>query len=561
MSGQSKKRWHDHIIGLGLAAAYLAVLLATAEDIGYSRDEGFYFKAASLYQPWFDILLEDPSSATDSEVIYKHWKYNHEHPALMKVLFGFSHRFLHENTELLSAATAYRLPGMLAAALAVYILYLWGSMVFGRRAGVFAALAFALMPRVFYHAHLACFDIPITAMWLVVTFFYWRSLTSWKYGIAAGVAFGVALCVKLNAFFLPFVLGLHYLALLGHRFYLKEKMRSIHLSERPRIPGPWAFIFGLATAPPMFMAHWPWLWHDTWERLQKYVGFHSSHVHYNTAWFGENIIQAPTPILFPTTMTAFTIPTIILLLFIVGVLLRLRHHMPSNFARQLDDHWKKSGPQSVSGLDLLLVMSAAFSIALISLPSVPIFGGTKHWMPSFPFIALIAGAAAARASDHVRDAFRRLPARIVGAVTIGFLLLAPVQQTIASHPFGLCSYVPFIGGAPGAATLGMTRQFWGYTTAGVLPWLNKNVPERAKVEFHDSASSAVRMYRKQGTMRRDISIGNLKIASYALMHHELHMVRNEAWVWNAFKVIAPVHVLTYQGVPIVSIYERPRKKR
>ncbi|HUT76877.1 MAG TPA: hypothetical protein VM285_04280, partial [Polyangia bacterium] len=141
--------------GLLLAAAFLAVLLATAGDVGFARDEGFYFQAAREYQRWFDLLADDPGRAIGADAVAAHWRTNSEHPALMKVLFGLSHRLLHDGLGLLQPSTAYRVPGMLAACLAVYLLFIWGTAVAGRAAGFFAAAAFALMPRVFYHAHLA----------------------------------------------------------------------------------------------------------------------------------------------------------------------------------------------------------------------------------------------------------------------------------------------------------------------------------------------------------------------------------------------------------------------
>ena len=37
----------DHLIGGGIATAYVGWLLATARTLGFSRDEGFYFRAAA----------------------------------------------------------------------------------------------------------------------------------------------------------------------------------------------------------------------------------------------------------------------------------------------------------------------------------------------------------------------------------------------------------------------------------------------------------------------------------------------------------------------------------
>ncbi len=547
---RASKRLHRHLVGLLAGAVYLTALLATAKDVGFTRDEGFYFSAARSYQKWFDVLIENPSDALTKKTIDRYWSNNHEHPALMKTLFGFSERFFHKKWQLMGPSTAMRLPAMLTAAATLYLLIVFGAEIFGLRAGIAAALFFALMPRVFFHAHLACFDVPITFMWLLVFYLYYRSLASRRFGVAAGVALGFALAVKLNAFFIPFLAALHYAALA-----LYQKRRG-----EPKASA-WAFLFGAVLAPIIFLAHWPWVWHDTLPRLLGYMGFHSGHPHYNTAWFGENVVQAPTPILLPLGMTLFTVPTVIILLFCIGACLRLAHHLPDFIERRLGRTIHPVGPVSKNGFDLLWFLAAAFPIALISMPNVPVFGGTKHWMPSYPFIALIAGAAVSRMTEVV-DEVVPARARTVSAVLLTTLVaLPPLQQTITSHPFGLASYVPFIGGAPGAASIGLTRQFWGYTTRGVIPWLNDHHPEGARVEIHDTYPASWRMYIEEGSMSPAMKASNLASANVALMHHELHMVRNEAWIWNRFGTFSPAHVLTYQGVPIVSVYELPKRDK
>ena len=526
--------------GLLLAAAFLAVLLATAGDVGFARDEGFYFQAAREYQRWFDLLADDPGRAIGADAVAAHWRTNSEHPALMKVLFGLSHRLLHDGLGLLQPSTAYRVPGMLAACLAVYLLFIWGTAVAGRAAGFFAAAAFALMPRVFYHAHLACFDVPITAVWLLTCYLYWRSLSSHRFGVAAGAAFGVALCIKLNAFFLPLVLGAHYLVLLALR-------RLRPPAERGPLPKPWAFVWGLVLAPPIFIGHWPWLWHGTWERLGAYLSFHATHAHYNTAYFGENIIAAPTPVSLPTVMTACTVPTTVLLLTLAGAAIIARRRPRSEASAQ-------------NGFALLAALCAVFPIALISLPSVPIFGGTKHWMPAMPFFALLAGVGAARLAGVLADRLARLPRSAVIAAALALLLAPPLQQTWTSHPFGLASYVPLVGGAPGAADMGMLRQFWGYTTAGVIPFLNGRVPQQGRVYFHDTAPQSVEMFREDGSLRPDIRNSKIAGSDFALVHHELHMILVDTYIWNEYGAVHPAHVLTYQGVPMVSVYENPKRR-
>ena len=550
----TKKRLHtgkDHVIGLVLAAAYLSMLLATAGDLGFSRDEGFYFKAARNSQEWMEELADRPAKALEPWAIEKYWRYNHEHPAMMKVLFGISNGIFHHKIGATSSSTGYRLPGMIAAALAIYLIFIWTASAFGRAAGMYSSMAFALMPRVFYHAHLACFDMPITAFWLLVCYLYWRSLESKRFGIAAGIVFGFALCIKLNAFFLPFVLGLHYLLLFAYR----RKLGSRATGAKPK---PWAFLSGFVFAPPIFILSWPWLWYDTWKRLLGYVGFHGHHAHYNTAWLGENIIQAPTPISLPLVMTLLTIPTVTIALCAGGALLVLRRNMPAFAEKRVFGLWPdKQRLEIGSGFDLLIALNAIFPIALISLPQVPIFGGTKHWMPAMPFWAMLAGMGVARLGDATAKLLPKLSPRAVRYALAFLLLLPPLQQTATSHPFGLMSYVPLAGGAPGAANLGMTRQFWGYSTAGVLPWLNERVPKNGRVFFHDTSSPSVNMFKEDKLLRSDIRLSAISGSRFALVHHELHMIVVESWIWNRYKIHNPAHVLTYQGVPIVSVYARP----
>ena len=539
----------NRLIGFALAGGYLAVLLATASDIGFARDEGFYFTASRSYQRWFDELFENPAKAFTRESIDRHWKYNHEHPALMKTLFGFSERIFHKKLGVMNPSTANRFPGMITGALTLYLIFIFGAEVFDRRAGLIAALFFGFMPRVFYHAHLACFDMPITMMWIAVFYCYYKSLSSRKWGIIAGAVFGLALCTKLNAFFLPFLVTAHYLA-----YFVYCKKKSL-----PR-PMPWAVVFGAILAPIVFMAHWPWVWFDTLHRLGGYMGFHAGHPFYNTAWFNENIIGPPTPIALPSGMTLFTVPTVIILLFLFGAVLRLRHHLPAALKKKLPAALAPTAPKSTNGFDLLWFMAFVFPIALISMPFVPIFGGTKHWMPAYPFMTLIAGAAAARFIDIVVALVPKIPVKAVTVVTALVLLLPPLQQTITSHPFGLETYVPLIGGAPGAASLGMTRQFWGYTTRSVVPWMNEEFPDGARVEIHDTTVSSWRMYQEDGILHRNLKPVRLSQSNVAFLHHELHMVLVENWIWARYNTFAPEHVLTFQGVPILSIYVKPDKR-
>ena len=94
---------------------------------------------------------------------------------LMKSLFGWSHALFHGLLGWVRPAAGFRLPAFAVAALIPALLHAWGSALWGRRAGLFAALSFFVVPRHFFHAHLSCFDMPVAAMWLLVVYLFWRA--------------------------------------------------------------------------------------------------------------------------------------------------------------------------------------------------------------------------------------------------------------------------------------------------------------------------------------------------------------------------------------------------
>src|SRR5690606_9938422 len=139
------------------------------------------------------------------------------------------------------------------------------------------------------------------------------------------------------------------------------------------------------------------------------------------------------------------------------------------------------------------------------LSTTPIFGGTKHWLNAYPFLSLFAGAAFAVLQRLAREALPgsralgRAAPWLLGACT----MIGPLVMTWRSHPWGLSAYTPIVGGAPGAATLGLNRTFWGYTTGAVVDYLN-GAPRGARVFLHDTAFDSFRMLQKDRRLRGDL---------------------------------------------------------
>jgi hypothetical protein len=134
-----------------------------------------------------------------------------------------------------------------------------------------------------------------------------------------------------------------------------------------------------------------------------------------------------------------------------------------------------------------------------------------------------------------------------------------VVQTARSHPWGLSSYTPLVGGASGAATLGLNRTFWGYTTGAIAPYLNA-APRGTLVFVDDTAGASWDMLLADGRLRKDLR-GSLSLdgTTYGLYHHELHMQGVEYQNWIAYGTVRPDHVAGLDGVPVIWVYRKPAK--
>jgi 4-amino-4-deoxy-L-arabinose transferase-like glycosyltransferase len=536
----------DGLIALGLALGYVVLLLLSAGSLGYARDEGFYFQSARSYGQWFELLFSEPGAALERANIDRFWAVNREHPALMKSLFALSHGLFYDKLRWFSEqGTAYRFPGMLMAGLALATIYAWGRQLLGRVPGLVAALLFAAMPHMFYHAHLACFDIPVAAMWLVTAYAYFRSLHTTKLGwaIGCGVLYGLLLDTKHNAWLLPPALVLHLLVTRGSELWAELR--------RGRVTLPKGLLAMALLGPLVFYAGWPWIWHDTIPRLTEYVKFHTGHEYYNMEFLGRTYWKPPMPLLYAWVMTLATVPTITLVLFACGL-------VSSAFA--VRGRTQSEGGRLRFSTDVLWALGLLTSYAPWLSDTTPIFGGTKHWITAYPFLCLFAARGFAVAAQRCAALFPRLRTELTTTGLALAVLAAPLVMTAHSHPWGLSFYTPLVGGVPGAANLGLNRTFWGYTTDALLGFINQRAARNAGVYVHDTALQSFDMLELDGRARRDLR-PTLAIhqSQLALYHHEAHMRRVEYQIWIDYGTAAPAALGVYDGVPIVWVYERRRR--
>ncbi|MEM1347776.1 MAG: glycosyltransferase family 39 protein [Myxococcota bacterium] len=549
------------------------VLMMSTMDMGFTRDETFYFHAAELYAKWFEALWEGavagtPRAAFHQSVVDAHWGYNGEHPALIKSMCAVSLKIFHEHLGWLGRTASMRAPAAWMSSMLLGGVYLFARQLCGRIGGVIAVGALLTQPRFFFHAHLACFDAPVTALWFAVMFAYWKSTCSRVWGVATGVLWGLALATKLNAFFLPPLMVLHWALVNWRDFGIVRDAHGTACVRSPKLPV--AFVAMALLGPLIFYGHWPRIWFDTFERVRWYMAFHLNHVHYFVYAFGENLWRPPFPVSFPFAMTAVTVPlaTLVSSVLGAGALMHARGWgaRASAWAKALR---RRRLPQPDEGADprgttLLLWINVLFPLALIAGPETPIFGGTKHWMPAMPFVAIFAAvgvvAAAQRAVDAWRAARGASPAWVQRAVCVVLAMLvvgAGAVQTAHNHPFGTSYYNEALGGVRGGADRKMMRQFWGYASRPALGWVDAKAPKGARIWTHNTTGWGYSEYAREGWRRRDLRSVRLNQADIALFHHQKAFAHDQADVWDRFGT-APVHVIELDGVPLLSVYALPK---
>jgi len=409
-------------------------------------------------------------------------------------------------------------------------------------AGLCAALWFIALPHVWFHAGLHAFDVPVAVATLAVVLIYRRALHSPRWGLALGPALGVAISIKHNALFIPVLLAVHYgLCLLLAR-------------RRPRAPQlfPLPFLAMAVLAPLTVVALWPWLWSDPIGRVLEYAEFHRFHAYYNTEYLGVNYNRPPLPISYPYMLTWATVPTGMLLLALLGLgrsLLRSLQRQPvpgdtPRWTAPLAGHDPRDG--------ILYALFAAFPLLLIATPTIPIFGGTKHWLTAYPFFALAAasGLVALVRAAALPHRWRHAPAAVLALV-----IVPGVWSTIDGHPYGLSQYAPLVGGPRGAADIGLLRGFWGTAVPPIL--LDPKTPG-APTYLHDMHELSRQQYAREGRWPAGATSVSPTRARAALIFHERHMLTHELQVWDALHTVAPDEVVTLDDVPLTSLYRTPQ---
>jgi hypothetical protein len=469
-------------------------------------------------------------------------------------------------------STAFRFPAILMAGLGVALVYWFARRFVGPWAAAGAAVLSVAQPHYFFHAQISCFDVPIAVMALLVALAYWKSLRAPHWGILCGVFYGLALATKHNAWLIPCFLLVHYLWM---------RRRDFLRLRPPRIP--LAFVSMATLGPIVLFVLWPWLWHAPVPRVREWMQRHAQHEHYNFEYLGQNWNLPPPPAqtgrwllraTFPFVSTAFTVPVTTLALAAAGTLVlarRRRKAAPDDEPSIINCEPPEPGARASwlrPGADVDLAPGIFFAVqilgplATLALPATPIFGGVKHFLAAMPFLAMVAGVGLAWVTRQAASLVRAERLRRALSAALAVLLCLPaVAETQRSHPDGTGHYNLLAGGFAGGASLGMNRQFWGYSVLPLLPWIKAHLPPSNRIYWHDVLHDAVLMYVRDGRLPLgigDVGVGEPLVAQadLGIVILEKHFAVYDYLHWESYQTTQPAQVYAHEGVPFVVAYQR-----
>lgn len=248
-------------------------------------------------------------------------------------------------------------------------------------------------------------------------------------------------------------------------------------------------------------------------------------------------------------MTALAVPAAIRVAMVGGL---------AQSAGRIASAWRGRGPEVSIPTEWLLLLSSLFPIALIAWPTVPRFGRVNHPMPAMPFLALL-GARALVTTGRLL-----WPARAAAVTTgLAFLALTPAAwQVDHVHSFGTAVWNELAGGAPGAAALGMQRQFWGDASVAAVPDVNTHAAPGARIWYQEATALAARQHQRNGRRRTDLSVASgPEDADISIRQYHQEFRDREFRTWTELHTTRPVTGAYFDEVPLVQVYARPAAGR
>ncbi|MCD4674009.1 MAG: glycosyltransferase family 39 protein [Anaerolineaceae bacterium] len=539
---------NSHILALLVVLLFTLSGILTLDDYGLAWDEGlgniflgerYYYYFQTFQQKYLDFKTElsiNRNLPLNTFLAPMH-AFPHEFPPVMDTLSAASMHLLSYRLGWLPPISAFHLPTVLLSGGFLWLLYRFAVRRLGKLAGFLTILFLATFPRFWGDMHFNVKDVPEAILFaaVIIAYLRWYEKPNLGRAIGTGALFGLALGVKANAVFLPFVLILAVWPLGWKAAHWKVIFQHLRVSLLHYLA--MALSGGL-----LYFLSWPYLYADPL-RVKKYFDYILSQGG-RTALTGFNTQ--------PLLMTLFTTPEWMLLFLLVGLF----------FAGRAA--WKSRSASPTAGrvpIHRLLIVWFAFPILRTSLPSMVNFDGIRHFLEFLPAAALLAGFGAA---SLVQTLARQRPARqfALSALVVAGLVINTLTITAAYHPYEYLYFNCLTGGFSGAyARFGdqEASDYWGVSYPHGMQWLSENAPEEAAI-YIPVAEWLVQM-QSPLWLRPDIQFlpkGMEQLLEQPGRESYVMFITRSGFyneiAWTCTETLQPVYQIELDGVPIQQIY-------
>lgn len=323
-----------------------------------------------------------------------------------------------------------------------------------------AVLALATMPRFYGDWFNNSKDVPFAclfawSMYTLAALVRSRRLTPWRV-VACGLAFGLTLDVRPGGFPL---LALFFIAaaLLWFALAGREGVAVVDRSPLTTVLLPGIGVFAVAWV--LMVLPWPWahenpLAHPI-EAMRVAAAFTSS---YPVLFDGTVLSSSAVPRYYLLQYLLITTPPVLLALSLVGIaagLIRARHAAAPSF------------------MFLLTLLWLLLPLTLFMLMRPNVYDGIRHFLFVLPAVAILAAHGATWLCERLAGPRRRALAMAFGAA----LLLLPLKDLVALHPYQTTYFNALVGGVAGADGKYDT-EYWLTSYREAIAWVNEQAARR-----------------------------------------------------------------------------------
>lgn len=506
------------------------VLLATSEILPMAWDEGNAIDRANGILHWFGRFSgSNPGpSPFSAAAIHDDWQYVDQiegHPAFYGAVIAAGHAL---SAGSVAPLTSYRLGPMALFALAVGAMHYRLRTEFGGVAAWSAVGALLTAPRLFAHAHFASFDGPLTSCWLLAWATFPPAIEGgWRRAAVWGACLGLTMSCKFTGWLAIGVFLSWCVA-----FRRRVRWRNV--------------LAGIAVAAATFVAVNPPLWHGGFTALHAFFDANlnrAAHgINVPTTFFGEtHDIARPLPWYNSLFWTAATVPAGTLALAIIGAICAAL------------------GRGGAPGMKLLVLAQWAVLPSVKAMPFAPPHDAERLILPSFAFLAALAGIGAAAAWTWGAARLKRAGRRWL-ATGLALLLLGSASSLVWYSPQWLSYYSLFVGGLRGATALGLEpTYYWDSLDSETLDWLHSHTAANEFFAIGAPSPQNLQLQRDWGVLQRDWTTTNVLLARWYVvqMRPSFHRpidrllleterpvfqktVRPPDWGWGPWRLDTPI---------------------